>query len=59
MLTRCSIWLIKKTVTNIEQNGNSSNDNRKTINFLCYNCGTSTTMTFRRKFTTGNKVYAI
>jgi len=33
-------------------------DDRKTIDFLCNNCGTSTSMSFRRKFTTGNKVYA-
>lgn len=43
-----------------EQNVNSNNDDddRKTIDFLCNNCSTSTSMSFRKKFTTGNKVYA-
>ncbi len=36
----------------------NNTDDRKTIDFLCDNCGNSTSMVFRREFTKGNKVYA-
>ena len=48
----------KQDLRSNEQNLNTFDDDRKTIEFLCNNCGTSTSMSFRRKFTTGNKVYA-
>lgn len=38
---------------------NTYNDaDKKTINFLCTNCGNTTSMVFRREFTKGNTVYA-
>ena len=53
--------LYSETKQNLSEDNPISNtfdDDRKTIEFLCNNCGTSTSMSFRRKFTTGNKVYA-
>lgn len=41
-----------------DNNELNNHDDRKTINFLCTNCGNNTSMVFRKEFTKGNKVYA-
>jgi len=48
----------KQNLNEDNQNLNTIDDDRKTIDFLCNNCNTTTSMSFRKKFTTGNKVFA-
>lgn len=40
-----------------DNNELNNHDDRKTINFLCTNCGNNASMVFRKEFTKGNKVY--